>query len=456
MPDPADPILWAHIRNVEGGQDTEGGRNSRVEWQVKVSAVNTTPDEIWYSSQLPQIGDQFNVYTMLTPNSFGTSYTIDATETSGLQTATILSSDLRVIDKQATQSPDDPTIWKVMVIYGGKTDPLFELPRVEWIREEYQEHVNYDINGALVQNSAFDPISGGMPRDRGIKGMKLTRPVPWSQWYVTKGAEFENTLNTRPFKLCRQVDGSGDPVYIPSGQARIKAITEQEMVRGKGQTPSTTDYYWMITVDIRFDSELVPSVGGVERRHRFCPVDAGFNVLVAGSGSFVKKPIYLANAEKPTEPQFLDGNGNLLELPTNNQPFPPNADPDPSRIFTANDYYSCQSGVALTIPAPGVMGNDDDFGDNVATLVTGPTSAAAFTFNANGSFSYTSNTGFVGYDLFTYEVNSTYAAGAGLSTSATTIVVIRVGPQPKFLFFDRYPSVDWYADTYMNNLLSNW
>ena len=60
----------------------------------------------------------------------------------------------------------------------------------------------------------------------------------------------------------------------------------------------------------------------------------------------------------------------------------------------------------LTVPAPGVLGNDSDpDGDPLtAVLVTGP-SHGSLTLNANGSFSYTPAADFAGSDSFTYRAS---------------------------------------------------
>lgn len=89
-----------------------------------------------------------------------------------------------------------------------------------------------------------------------------------------------------------------------------------------------------------------------------------------------------------------------------------------------NDFYSTDINIALTMGGPGVLGNDNDLDNPVssltAMLVTGPTNAASFTLNADGSFSYTPNTGFTGSDSFTYKTND------GTSDSNDAIVTIAV------------------------------
>lgn len=69
------------------------------------------------------------------------------------------------------------------------------------------------------------------------------------------------------------------------------------------------------------------------------------------------------------------------------------------------DAYSTDEDTALAIGSPGVLSNDSDpdSGDTItARLVTGPTHAAIFTLNADGSFSYMPAANFAGTDSFTY------------------------------------------------------
>ena len=73
----------------------------------------------------------------------------------------------------------------------------------------------------------------------------------------------------------------------------------------------------------------------------------------------------------------------------------------------------------LTVPAPGVLGNDSDpDGDPLtAVLVTGP-SHGSLTLNANGSFSYTPAANFAGSDSFTYR-----ASDGTVSSSPATVTI---------------------------------
>jgi len=88
-----------------------------------------------------------------------------------------------------------------------------------------------------------------------------------------------------------------------------------------------------------------------------------------------------------------------------------------------NDLYSMYLlDVSLTVPAPGVLGNDTDADGNrlTAVLVTGPANGA-LTFNSDGSFTYTPLT-----SLFTFTDSFTYRAFDGAAYSNMATVTIQV------------------------------
>ncbi len=82
------------------------------------------------------------------------------------------------------------------------------------------------------------------------------------------------------------------------------------------------------------------------------------------------------------------------------------------------DEYTTDQDTALTIDAPGVLGNDTDpEGDALsAAVVSGPANGT-LTLNADGSFTYTPTTGFSGADSFTYK------ASDGTSESEATVTI---------------------------------
>jgi hypothetical protein len=431
-------IEWAHIIGQEGGSTVNGDQTQIVTWQLYAEEVNTSPHAILSDPSIPADGEIFKKYELADPL-LSESFTDSYTELEDVD------ENLRVVDRRLTQDKNHPQVYTLTVTYGGKTDPIFELPRVEHLYEEYQEYTNYDVNGRLVENSALDPITGGMPRDGGMVGIKITRFLAWADWYSTKGEPYLRTLNKLPFTLCRQVDEDDEPIVIAPGRARIKSIIPTEMVRSRGTTPADSSYYWMVTATIMFDDKVFPLQNGKTEPHlhRYVVADRGFNKLVSGK----KTPIYLGNGEKPTEEQFLR-KGVPLTLPSND---PPDAFQYPyelGRNYTVNDYYSCATATLLSVAAPGVLANDDVYPSTAVVLDVGPTHDASFTLNSDGSFNYTSDSGFVGWDSFTYHTESD-----GLDDSYTTTVLIRVGPQPVFLAFDRYRYADW---TPLAALLEDW
>ena len=88
-----------------------------------------------------------------------------------------------------------------------------------------------------------------------------------------------------------------------------------------------------------------------------------------------------------------------------------------------NDNYAMNQDTTLTVlPAAGVLANDTDIDGPAQTAVidSAPAHAAAFGFNADGSFSYTPDPGFTGIDTFDYHVSD------GLADSNTATVTINV------------------------------
>ncbi|SEM07903.1 Type 1 glutamine amidotransferase (GATase1) [Blastococcus sp. DSM 46786] len=83
-----------------------------------------------------------------------------------------------------------------------------------------------------------------------------------------------------------------------------------------------------------------------------------------------------------------------------------------------SDAYTTEEGVALTVPAPGVLANDTDAdGDALTAIdVTQPVNGTV-TVEADGSFAYTPDAGFSGKDLFTYAASDGQAGSAPVRVS---------------------------------------
>ena len=94
-----------------------------------------------------------------------------------------------------------------------------------------------------------------------------------------------------------------------------------------------------------------------------------------------------------------------------------------------DDSYSTPPNQKLTVPAPGVLANDDANGNTTLTVtqISGP-SHGALNLQSDGGFVYTPNTDFVGQDTFTYQVTgSTAAADQTLSKAKTSGVTAADG-----------------------------
>ena len=83
-----------------------------------------------------------------------------------------------------------------------------------------------------------------------------------------------------------------------------------------------------------------------------------------------------------------------------------------------DDAYNTDEDVALTVPTPGVLGNDSDAdGDTLAAyLNTGPSNGSV-ALSLDGSFEYTPDPDFYGTDSFTYLVDDGF-----LSSEATVLI----------------------------------
>jgi hypothetical protein len=93
----------------------------------------------------------------------------------------------------------------------------------------------------------------------------------------------------------------------------------------------------------------------------------------------------------------------------------------------AAQHYTVDSGAVLSVPASsGVLVNDHDAdGDALtAALGTGPTDAASFSLQPDGSFTYASTAGFTGTDSFTYTVNDGVAAPITATATVTVEPVL--------------------------------
>ena|GEM_PF-1142958 len=90
-----------------------------------------------------------------------------------------------------------------------------------------------------------------------------------------------------------------------------------------------------------------------------------------------------------------------------------------------NDQYTTTRNTPLTVAAPGVLGNDSDLdGDTLFAVAGDAPQHGTLTLNANGSFTYTPNNGYVGSDSFTYRARDRAGEDGLLSNVATVTITV--------------------------------
>lgn len=96
----------------------------------------------------------------------------------------------------------------------------------------------------------------------------------------------------------------------------------------------------------------------------------------------------------------------------------------------SSESYVLDQDTTLNIDAPGVLGNDSDVdGDALtAALVAGPASGS-LTLNADGSFSYTPDAGYVGNDSFSYQAVDSAGAVSAPATVSLQVDAVATGPK---------------------------
>jgi hypothetical protein len=106
--------------------------------------------------------------------------------------------------------------------------------------------------------------------------------------------------------------------------------------------------------------------------------------------------------------------------------------PLPSILMAVNDRYFVGQNGSLTVPAPGLLGNDTPGAINSLSAVRLNNPAnGTLSLNANGGFTYTPNNNFTGIDSFSYRATD------GVSTSGVATVTFAVTPSTN-IFFDNF------------------
>jgi len=89
-----------------------------------------------------------------------------------------------------------------------------------------------------------------------------------------------------------------------------------------------------------------------------------------------------------------------------------------------SDDYTLNAHTTLSVPAPGVLSNDD--GESLSAQLVNSTSHGNLSLNPSGSFDYTPTNGFVGVDEFTYQA-TTASQTSGVATVTLTVSFPELG-----------------------------
>jgi hypothetical protein len=168
--------------------------------------------------------------------------------------------------------------------------------------------------------------------------------------------------------------------------------------------------------------------------------DANVSVLLGEGGVYFAPPATFGTGHSPSAITTADFNGDgkpdLATADAGSNTVSVLINTCNSAPVAVDDAYSTGEDTPLTVAASGVIGNDpDDEHDTLtATLVSGPSHAASFGLNTDGSFHYTPGTGFHGPDSFTYRVSD----GEFGSNTATVRITVNAANHPPGAAADAY------------------
>jgi VCBS repeat-containing protein len=96
-------------------------------------------------------------------------------------------------------------------------------------------------------------------------------------------------------------------------------------------------------------------------------------------------------------------------------------------VLAQGDAYTVSEDTILTVPAPGVLGNDlNPAGGTLTASIATPAANGTVTLNADGSFTYQPNLNFAGADSFAYQASN----GSQTANATVTLTVTPVNDPP--------------------------
>jgi VCBS repeat-containing protein len=265
-----------------------------------------------------------------------------------------------------------------------------------------------DSNGRPVQNQGvtFAVTAGGgsvapTSTTTGADGVAAT------QWTLGPTAGPQRTTAT--------ATGSGAPANVSIAFTATAGIASTSIGVTSGKNPSNAGEPVQFSAAVVWPAGTGTPTGTVAFRDgatTFATVPLQPNGTASASTSFAAAGQHPITAQYSGDANFGGSTSPTLAQNVQAVNHPPVA---------ANDAYTVNEDTPLTVPAPGVLGNDSDPDGNpiTAVKVSDPTHGTV-TLNADGSFTYTPAPNYNGPDAFTYH------ASDGTLTSATATVSITV------------------------------
>ena len=394
----------------------------------RLNRANTSPsDLVTDGTKLWVVNDQDHrdaVFVYSTAGSLLGQWSLDSTHSgihspSGITLNPSGGDDLWIVDRHTDRVYD----------YPGGRDWLdgAHLPGSSFALDPANAHpegiADPDYYFSITVREDSDPVSADM--------------VAYVPELAIPGVEVSVSDNTNSGLVSADIDGTVLTLtFTPdeSGEAVITiAATLGQTVVGHGYltvtvTPNTPPVAVNDSYSTKHDTQLAATAPGVKVNDYDADGDAITAILVSGpshaaasgfhfhaDGSFDYTPAaHYAGTDTFTY-KVNDGHddGNTATVTINVWNHAPVA---------VNDAVSIRHDTQGLVSAPGVKANDSDpDGDALtAILVNGPSHAAAFHLNADGSADYTPAAHFAGTDTFTYKVND------GVADSNTATVTITV------------------------------
>lgn len=261
------------------------------------------------------------------------------------------------------------------------------------------------------------------PFNRGLVGTRITALLIDPQTHLTVYAGSNGSSNLFVAKLNSSGTGLTYSTYLANGNNTRISVDGDGNAYVSGSTngglPVTDDALRPIVVgDDLFLAKLSASGadllyasylgGNSTESHAGNAVDPPGNVYIAGWTDSTNFPT-TTGAFQTTKPG-INFQGTVSKMVF---------------LATANtDTYAVDPGGTLTVPAPGVLGNDSASGSTLsAALVTAPGSGS-LSLSSSGAFVYTPSIGFEGVDSFRYKA---IRGDGGQSNTAQVIILVLAG-----------------------------